>query len=173
MINASQRLSYAWRSLRRAPLFSVTVVLALTLGIGSTAAIFAIVNAVLLRPLPYGHPDRLVGTWHDLPPLSLMHANQTAGTYRTYKKFATTITAIGLYSDGSANVADPDGRSDPERMAVTWTTAEVIPLLEVSPLLGRSFSDAEDAFKGPDVAVISEGLWRSRFGGARDVIGKK
>jgi predicted permease len=173
MNNMLQRLSYAWRSLRRAPLFSVTVVLALTLGIGSAAAIFAIVNAVLLRPLPYGHPDRLVGAWHDLPPISLLHANQTAGTYRTYKKFATTIAGIGLYNDGSANVTDPDGRADPERMTTASVTAEVIPLLEVSPILGRTFSDAEDAPKGPNVALISEGLWRSRFGGTRDVIGKR
>ncbi|HEX8941518.1 MAG TPA: ABC transporter permease [Gemmatimonadaceae bacterium] len=173
MSNTWQRLSYAWRSLRRAPLFSVTVVLALTLGIGSAAAIFAIVNAVLLRPLPYGHPDRLVGAWHDLPPISLMHANQTPGTYRTYKKFATTITGIGLYNDGSVNVADPDGRGDPERMTAAWVTAEVIPLLEVSPILGRTFSEAEDAPKGPNVALISEGQWRSRYGGSRDVIGKK
>jgi putative ABC transport system permease protein len=172
-IRMLQRLSYAWRSLRRAPLFSVTVVLALTLGLGSASAIFAIVNAVLLRPLPYGHPDRLVGTWHDLPPVSLMHAQQTPGTYRTYKKFATTITGIGLYNDGSVNVSDPDGRAAPERISVAWTTVEVLPLLEVSPILGRTFSQAEDAPKGPDVAVISEQLWRNRFGAARDVIGKK
>jgi putative ABC transport system permease protein len=173
MTNTWQRLSYAWRSLRRAPLFSVTIVLALTLGIGSAAAIFAIVNAVLLRPLPYGHPDRLVGAWHDLPPISMLHADQTLGTFLTYKKFATTITGIGLYNDGSENVSDPEGRSDPERMSVAWATADVIPLLEVPPILGRTFSEGEDAPKGPYVAVISEGLWRSRFAGARDVIGKR
>jgi putative ABC transport system permease protein len=168
-----QRLSYAWRPLRRAPLFSITVVLALTLGLGSASAIFAIVNAVLLRPLPYGHPDRLVGAWHDVPSISLMHTQQTAGTYRTYKKFATTITGIGLYNETAANVSDPDGRSEPERMTEARVTADVIPLLEVSPILGRTFSEAEDGPKGPNVAIISEGLWRSRFGGTRDVIGKK
>src|SRR5204863_3775932 len=102
-----------------------------------------------------------------------MHAEQTFGTYRTYKKFATTITGIGLYNDGSVNVSDPGGGTEPERMSMAWTTADVIPLLEVSPLLGRTFSEAEDAPKGPNVAIISEGLWRRRFGGARDVIGKK
>src|SRR5512142_3207549 len=61
------RFSHALRSLKRAPLFSVTVILALAIGLGSAAAIFAIVNGVLLRPLPYGHPDRLVGVWHDMP----------------------------------------------------------------------------------------------------------
>ena len=172
-MNAWHRVSYAWRSLRRVPLFTAAVVFTLTIGIGSAAAIFAIVNGVLLRPLPYGHPERLVGAWHDLAPLSLMHAEQTAGTYRTYKQFATTISGIALYDRGAANVSDPDGRAEPERMLVSWTTGNLIPLLEVSPILGRTFSDAEDAPKGPNVAIISEALWQSRFGGARDVIGKK
>ena len=68
------RFSHAFRSLKRAPLFTITVILALTIGLGSAAAIFAIVNGVLLRPLPYGHPDRLVGAWHDMPALSMHHA---------------------------------------------------------------------------------------------------
>src|SRR5512142_2103077 len=85
------RFSHALRSLKRAPLFSVTVILALTIGLGSAAAIFAIVNGVLLRPLPYGHPDRLVGVWHDMPSLSMHHAPQTPGTYFTYKRLAKSL----------------------------------------------------------------------------------
>ena len=167
------RFSHAFRSLKRAPLFSVTVILALTIGLGSAAAIFAIVNGVLLRPLPYGHPDRLVGAWHDMPSLSMHHAPQTPGTYLTYKKLAKSLASIGVYQQGSANVSDPDGRAQPERMSVAYASADVIPLLEIPPILGRTFTAAEDAPKGPNVAVISEGLWRTRFGGTRDVIGKK
>ncbi|HTJ22061.1 MAG TPA: ABC transporter permease, partial [Gemmatimonadaceae bacterium] len=166
------RLSHAFRSLERSPLFSATVIIALTIGLGSAAAIFAIVNGVLLRPLPYGHPDRLVGAWHDMPALSMHHAPQTAGTFFTYKKFAKSFAALGVYQQGSANVSDPEGRAQPERMSVAYTTLDVIPLLEVSPILGRTFTAAEDAPKGPNVAVISEGLWKTRFGGTRDVIGK-
>jgi predicted permease len=171
-MNGLNRLSYAWRSLRRAPLFSATIVLALTIGIGSTAAIFAIVNGVLLRPLPFGHPEQLVGAWHDMPVLSLDHAEQTAGTYFTYRKLAHTLSAIGVYQSASVSVADPSGRGEPERVRGAFTTREVIPLLEVPPLLGRSFTAAEDTAKGPHVVIISEAMWRSRFGGARDVIGK-
>lgn len=167
------RLSHAVRSLQRSPLFSVTVILALTIGLGSAAAIFAIVNGVLLRPLPFGHPDRLVGAWHDMPALSMHHAPQTPGTYFTYQRFAKSLDRIGVYQQGSANVSEPDGRGQPERMAVAYTTLDVIPLLEVLPILGRTFSAAEDAPKGPNVAIISEGLWRARYGGTRDVIGKK
>jgi putative ABC transport system permease protein len=167
------QLQYAWRTLRRAPLYSATVVVAFMIGIGAAAAIFAIVNGVLLRPLPFGHPDRLVAAWHSMPSLSLDRAPQTPGTFRTYQRFAKSLAGIGVYSQGSANVADPDGRGEPERMSVTWTTRELIPLLDVSPVLGRAFSADEDAPKGPNVAIISEGLWRSHFGGTRDVIGKK
>lgn len=166
-------LAYTWRALRRAPLFTVTVILALTIGIGSAAAIFAIVNGVLLRPLPYGHSDRLVAAWHSMPVLSMDRAPQTPGTFLTYRRFATSLAGMGIYNEGSANVADPDGRGEPERMSVAWTSRELIPLLEVSPILGRTFSAQEDAPKGPNVTLISEGVWRSHFGGARDAIGKK
>ena len=168
-----QGVSHAVRSLRRAPAFSSAVVLTLTIGIGSAAAIFAVVNAVLLRPLPYGHPDRLVGAWFDLPPISLMHAQQTSATYHTFKKFAKTIESIALYDDESANVSDPENRAQPERMLVTWATFDLLPLLQVSPILGRAFSESEDAPNGPRVTLISEGLWRSRYGGDPNVIGKK
>jgi predicted permease len=172
-MTALHQVSYAWRTLRRAPVFSITVVLAFTIGIGSAAAIFAIVNGVLLRPLPFGHSDRLVAAWHSMPALSMDRAPQTPGTFFTYRRFASSLAGIGVYSQGSANVADPDGRGAPERMSVSWTSRELIPLLEVPPLLGRTFSAQEDAPKGPDVVIISAGVWRSHFGGARDVIGKK
>jgi predicted permease len=172
-MNGLNRLSYAWRSLWRAPLFSVTVILALTIGIGAAAAIFAIVNGVLLRPLPFGRPEQLVAAWHDLPPLSLFHAEQTPGTYLTYKRFAHSLAGIGIYQGSSVNIQDPEGRGEPERIVGVYTTREVIPLLEVSPLLGRTFTAEEDAPKGPDVAIISEGMWRSRFGASPNVIGRK
>ena len=165
-------LAYAWRSLARAPLFSASVILTLTIGIGSAAAIFAVVNAVLIRPLPYGHPDRLVGASFDMPALSLTHAQLTAGTYRTFKQFAHTIEGIAIYKDGSTSVADPTGAGDPERLSVGFTTASTFSLLEVRPLLGRTFSEAEDTPRGPSVAVISEGLWRSRYGADRGIVGK-
>jgi len=172
-MNGLSRLSYAGRSLRRAPLFSITVVLALSIGIGSAAAIFAIVNGVLLRPLAFGHPDQLVGAWHDLPPLSLFHAEQTPGTYLTYKRFAHSFAGIGIYQTSSVSIADPNGNGEPERIGGVYVTHEVIPLLEVSPLLGRTFTEEEDRPQGGNVAVISEGLWRSRYGASKNVIGQK
>lgn len=165
--------SYVWRSLRRAPTFAATVVLTLTIGIGSAAAIFAVVNAVLLRPIPYREPNRLVGIWHDMPSISLNHAQTTAGMHFTYKRYAQTVEDVALYDEGSATISDSDGRGEPERMTIAWATSNLIPLLGVSPIIGRTFNEAEDAPKGPSVAVISENVWRTRYGADRSILGRK
>ena len=171
-MSLSQSVRYSWRSLRRTPVFTVTAVATLAIGIGASAAIFAVVNGVLLRPLPYGHPDRLVGAWHALPTIGIPRANQTSATYFAYKRFAHTIDGIAAYQDGAENVADPAGGTEPQRLRSALITANLIPLLEVSPKLGRSFTEAEDQPNGPAVVIISEGMWRTRFGGDRAVIGR-
>ena len=172
-MSLKQGLAYAARSLLRVPLFSGAVLLTLTIGIGAAAAIFAVVNAVLLRPLPYENPDRLVGVWNDMAPISLKHAQQTSGTYLTIRRYARTLEGIAVYQDGSLSVADPDGHAEPARMSVAWMTASAIPLLGVRPIIGRPFSEAEDTPKAPNVAVISERLWHSRFAGEGNPTGKK
>ena len=162
----------AWRSLRRSPAFTVTASLTLIIGIGAAVAIFALVNGVLLRPLPYGDPDRLVVPYHNMQLIGLAKGNQTQGTYFTYKKLARSLEAIGVYQAGAVNVSDPRGGSEPQRMGSAFVTQSVIPLLQVPPLIGRNFAEAEDAPKGPNVVIISEGLWRSRFGADRGVLGR-
>jgi len=165
-------LKPAWRSLRRSPAFTVTASLTLIIGIGAAVAIFALVNGVLLRPLPYGDPDRLVVPYHNMTVIGLGKGNQTGGTYFTYKKVARSLEAIGVYQRGAVNVSDPRGGGEPQRIGSTDVTQSVIPLLQVPPLLGRSFTEAEDAPHGPNVLLISEGLWRSRFGADRGIIGR-
>ena len=156
-------LRHAWRSLRRTPAFTITAALTLVIGIGASVAMFEIVNGVLLKPLPYGDSNRLVGAWHDLPPINLHKAQQTSGTYFTYKKFAHTIENIGVYQDGSVNAAGVGG-AEPQRLTAAFMTSTLVPTLGVSPLFGRVFTDAEDRPNGPFVVVISEGLWRTWFG---------
>ncbi|HET7553594.1 MAG TPA: ABC transporter permease [Gemmatimonadaceae bacterium] len=163
---------YAWRSLRRTPVFTATAVLTLAIGVGAVTAIFAVVDGILLRPLPYGHPEQLVGAWHDIPPLSLKHTEQSSTTYFTYKRFARTISGIAAYQEGSANVADPSGSIEPRRLSAGFISADVVPLLELPPKLGRSFTAEEDLPNGPAVMMISEGLWRSRFGADPRIIGR-
>jgi putative ABC transport system permease protein len=168
----AQDLRHAARSLRRSPAFTITATLVLAIGIGASAAIFDVVNGVLLRPLPFGHPDRLVGAWHDMPSIGLMHQPQAPATYFTYQQLARSIEGIGVYREGEVNVADPGGRGDPERLADARVSATLIPVLQVSPLVGRVFTDADDGPIAPPVVLISEGLWRSRFNGSPAVLGR-
>lgn len=171
-MSASRLTRHAWRSLRRTPVFTVTAALTLVIGIGASVAIFTVLNAVLLRPLPYGSPDRLVGAWHDLPPLSLKKATQTASTWMTYKRLARSIEGIGIYQESAVNVAEPGGGSEPQRLGAGLFSEDVIRVLQVTPLLGRNFTEEEDRRNGPDVVIISEGLWRTRFGADPAIIGR-
>jgi predicted permease len=125
---------------------------------------------VLLAPLPYGHPDRLFSIGLQTP--ELRRIQQSPAIYFTYKRFARRVTAIGFYRTGNANIWTKDGGDAPERVTATWVTASVIPLLEVRPILGRSFRSDEARVNAHNVVVLSESVWRSRFDGARDVIGK-
>jgi len=162
----------AWRSLRRNPAFTITASLTLLVGIGAAVAIFALVNGVLLRPLPYGDPDRLVGAWHDLRGISLNKANQTSGTYFTYKKLARSIEGIAVYQESAVNVSDARGQSDPQRITSASISASLLPVAGVTPLLGRNFTESEDLPNGPLVVLISERMWRSRFAVDPGVIGR-
>jgi predicted permease len=163
-------LRLALRSLKRTPVFTVATILTLVLGVGSSASMFAIVYGVMLAPLPYGHPDRLVSIGLETP--ELRHIQQPPAVYFTYKRFARRLEDIGFYRTGNANIwTDGDGDA-PERVTATWVTASTIQMLQVPPLLGRSFMTGEDQANGPNVVVLSESVWRTRFNAARDVIGK-
>lgn len=171
-MSSASAFRFAWRSLRRTPAFTISAVLTLVIGIGASVAIFAIVNGVLLRPLPYEEPERLVRVWHALPGVSIDRGNQTSGTYFTYQRLAQTIERIGLSQPGAVNVAAPGGDGEPQRLTVAYITATLIPTLDVAPLLGRNFLDTEDQPNGPNVVMISEPLWRSRFGADSGIVGR-
>jgi putative ABC transport system permease protein len=168
----SQNLRIAWRSLRRTPAFTVSAILTLVIGIGASEAIFAVINEVLLRPLPYGEPSRLVGTWHALPGVNIEKGQHTSGTYFTYKRFARSIENIGLSQEAAVNLAAPGGDGEPARVASAFITATLIPTLQVTPLKGRNFSEAEDVPNGPRIVIISEQLWRTNFGSDPNIIGR-
>jgi putative ABC transport system permease protein len=171
-VSLSAIIRPAWRSLRRTPAFTITASMTLIIGIGAAVAIFALVNGVLLQPLPYGQPDRLVATYHNLSIPGLGRANQTSAMYFTYRKLARSIEGMGLHQSGAVNVSDPRGGGEPQRIPAVWMTASMLPVLQVSPTVGRNFSEAEDLPKGPDVVLISEGLWRSRFGADPRILGR-
>jgi predicted permease len=166
-------LRHALRSLQRTPVFAIAATLTLVLGIGSVAATFAIVNAVLLEPLPYGHADRLVSVGLSLRAVEQRRIEQPPAVFFTYKRFARQIEDVGFYRTGNANIWTDDGGAAPERVTATWVTASMIPLLQVRPILGRSFTPDEDRPNGRPAVILGESLWRTRFHAAHDVIGKK
>lgn len=165
-------LRYAWRSLRRAPVFTATVVGTLALGVGAVTAIFSIMNAVLLRPLPYAESDRLVSMGHPAPGLKIGDVGQSLGTYFTYRRLGTAFEETGLYATTSVSVADPAGGASAERVEAGTITPSVLRVLRVNPLRGRAFSDDEGRRGGAAVVLLSEGLWKRRFGADPSIVGR-
>ena len=166
-------LRHALRSLSRTPVFTGAATFTLVLGVGSVAAMFAIVYGVLLAPLAYGHPEGLVSVGIDSRSPELRRVQLPAGVYFTLKRYARRIDDIAFYRTGNANIWTSRGADAPERVTATWVTASTLSLLQVRPILGRSFTNDEDRPQGPNVIVISASVWRNRFRAARDVIGKK
>ncbi|MBV9155072.1 MAG: ABC transporter permease [Acidobacteriaceae bacterium] len=168
-------IRYNLRQLRRNPGFTAVAVLTLAIGIGATTAIFSVVNGVLLQPLPYSHPGRLVEVGLDLPGINQFNWPLSPLEYFTFREQSRTFQDIGLYYTGfggnlySANVT---GVGRPEHVPALGVTDGVLPILEVTPLLGRSFTRADDEPGSSDVMMITYGYWRSKFGGDRSVIGK-
>ncbi len=162
-----QDLHFAWRSLIRRPAFTVVAVLTLAIGIGATTALFSVVKAVLLAPLPYGNPESLAVVWS-----AWKGFDRTWVSYDEYEAYETEIPGIAnaaIFSDGAVNFTEGDR---PERARVGFVQRDVFEVLGVAPLLGRSFSAEEDRPNGPSVIVLGYDLWQRRFGGDRSVVGQ-
>ncbi|MFZ0819665.1 MAG: ABC transporter permease [Candidatus Acidiferrales bacterium] len=163
-----QDLRYAARMLLRSPGFTAVAVLTLALGIGANTAIFSVVNAVLLRPLPFRDPDRLfLLTEHTpkFPSLSASYQN-----FNDWRNMAQSFEGVGAVHNDSFTLT---GEGDPTRLTAQMTTANIFPLLGVNPEIGRTFSPDEDRRGGEHVVLLSAGLWRNRYGASTDILGKR
>lgn len=161
------------RSLGRAPAFTATVLLTLSIGIGAAAAIFTLVDDVVVRPLPYGHPEQLASVSHDMTKLSFTNAGIAPAMYLTYRRLARSVRDITLYRTGSINTTDANGKGDPQLLASASVTGNFMKLFEVPAARGRVFSAADDRPGAPFVVVISDNIWRTRFGADGNIVGKK
>ena len=167
-----QDIRYTFRQLRKSPGFTVTAILMLALGIGATTAIFSIVEGVLLRPLPFPDPDRLVTLGDVLEGshcASCAHSSVTAPDIRNYMRDTQSFSHLGGYR---GRLFELSGPGDPAAVNGTRMSGEVFAALGVQPLLGRTFTQQEDE-EGQQVAVLSYGMWRSRFHGDANVLGSK
>jgi putative ABC transport system permease protein len=169
----AQDLRFAGRSLTRSPGYAATAVATIALGLGAALVMFAIVNGVLLRPLVFREPERLVGAWFDMPAIGLSRAQQSASTYLTFLADAHTIDGIGVYIESEVNVADADGSRPPQRVPSAGFTATLFSVLGVPALRGRAFTEAEDQPGAAPVMLISDRMWRVQFGSAPDIVGRR
>ena len=166
-----QDLRYAARVFSKQPGFAAAAVLTLALGIGATTAIFSVVYGVLLKPLPFQDPERLVSLMHraTAPGISLGLVNHGPDTYLTYRDHQAMFEGIGAWETDDVTIT---GRSEPEYVEALNVTSATLPLLRVQPALGRFFGSEDDAPGGPLRVVLGYGYWQRRFGGAAGVIGQ-
>jgi putative ABC transport system permease protein len=165
-----QDLRYALRLLRRAPGFTLVAVITLALGIGANAAIFSVIDAALLRPLPYGAPDRLVAVYSRFPAMGFDHFWVSPPEYFQYKQRSRSFAALGAYSTGTVNVT---GRDQPVRVEAARATASLLQALGVKPELGQLFTAAQDVPNAEPVVLLTHELWRNAFGGDRSIVGRR
>lgn len=157
------------RALRKNPGLTTVALLTLALGIGANAAIFSVVNAVLLRPLPFAEPDRLVAFWGSNPEMGLPVFNYPDAFYVYFRTRSRTLHPIAAYSSFSSTLT---GAGDPERLRAVAVTADFFRLLGRPPQEGRTFRPDEEARDRKFVAVLGHGLWQRRFGGDPGIVGK-
>ncbi len=169
MLSVTTRLRRIARSLRRTPLFTSIAIITLAVGIGATTAIFSVVYAVLLKPLPFDDPERLVGVWHIAPGLGTGLLNQGPATYLTYREENRVFEQIGMWDNTSVSVT---GRGEPERVEALMVSDSTLPALGVQPLLGRRFDAEDDSPRSPERVMLGHAYWQARFGGRSDVIGQ-
>lgn len=160
-----QDLAYAARSLGRTPGFALTAILVVALGVGANTAVFSLADVVFLRPLPYRDADRLLKLW-ERDTAQGGYNEVSPANYRDWKAMTASFSGMGAYWPRAANLV---GAEEPRRLETVSVTPELLPLLGVTPLLGRHFTAAEAA-RG-QFAVLSHALWKSQFGGDPGVIG--
>ena len=163
-------IRFALRSLVRSPSFAITAVLALGLGIGSTAGVFSLLEGVVLRPLPYRDPSRLVTIWDSNREKGLKHEPISPVTFHDYRALSSVFADAAAWWRPQLNLADETG--DPVRVSAVETTENLFDVLGVQPAMGRGFTVHTGLFGGEHEAIISHTLWNTRFGGDPGVIGR-
>jgi putative ABC transport system permease protein len=170
MGNVLHNLRYAARALRGNPGFTIVAVLTLALGIGANTAIFSVVYAALLRPLPYHDPDRLMSLGESREQLANMRMSQVSyPDYLDWRKQAKSFSSVAVYSGDAYTLRIAD---EPQNMFATQVSANFLSTLGVKPFLGRDFVDNDVQTDGPHVAMLSYRFWQSDFGGDTNVVGR-
>ena len=168
MSDLLQDIRYALRSMRKNPGFTVIAVLTLALGIGANTAIFSVVDAVVLRPLPYRAPDRLVMVWERRPERD--HIVASYPDFRDWRARSRSFDGMAAFSAWTHNLT---GAGSPERVESAVVSASFFDVLGLAPSLGRAFRPEEETKGRDDVVVLGHAFFLKRFGGDRSVVGRK
>src|SRR5262245_39917915 len=161
---------YGMRYLRRSPGFTLAAILTLALAIGANTCIFALLERVVLNPLPYPDSDRLIQLDHGFPVLNLPSGvGMTVGLYYQYQDRARKLDSVAIFRTDDLTLT---GTGEPERIRVTTTTTTLSSVLRVRPAIGRWFTDEEGAEGAPQRAVLSYAVWVRRFGGEMAALGR-
>ena len=163
-------IRYGIRGLLKRPGFTIIALVTLALGIGANTAIFSVVNAVLLRPLPFPNPEELVIVWEDATYAGFPHNTPAPANFVDWKNQNQSFADMAASHETSFNLT---GDGEPERVSAYSVTSNFFPLLGVQPLLGRSFLTEEDRPGANKVAVLSYSLWQSRYGADRNVLNRE
>ncbi len=153
-------LRYTARTLRKSPVFTAAAVLTLALGIGANTAIFSVVNAVMLRPLPFGAPARLVQIAEKNDKLNLRFFGASVLNFVSWKEQARSFEHMAIVGFATFSLT---GTGDPEQIPGSTISPAIFPMLGIQPVLGRAFREGEDKPGSPPVAILSEALWKRRF----------
>jgi putative ABC transport system permease protein len=151
-------------------MFTALSLLTLAIGIGANTAMFSVINGVLLRPLPYPHPEQLVALWHTAPGVNIENLNMAPSLYFTYSSESRVFQDVSMWTSGTSSVT---GIAEPEEVPTLFVTHRLLPIIEVKPAIGRGFTATDENPKQPEVALLADGYWRSRFGADPSVIGRR
>ena len=163
----TQDVRYALRKLRKSPGFAALTILTLALGIGANSAIFSVVNGVVLRPLPYPEPQRLMFITSQFPSLGFDQFWVSVPEFIEFRDWNEAFESVGAYTVSATNL----GTEQPSRPVTALVTHELLPVLGVSPLMGRAFTREDTLPEAEDVAILSHELWQRSFAGRSDILG--
>ena len=164
------QLTQVLRRLRHSPMFTAITLITLAIGIGANTAIFSVIDGVLLKPLPYPHPEQLVSISNIAHGANLEDLQNAPSSYFIYHDQNRTLEDIGLYDHTTVNLT---GEAQPEQVSSLVVTSGTLPILGIKPMLGRWFSLVDDSPGSPQTVMLTYGYWERRFGGGSSILGRK
>jgi predicted permease len=169
MESFKNQLKQVLRRLGLAPIFTAITLITLAAGVGANTVVFSVLEGILLKPLPYPKPDELIGVWLTAPGIQIKDFELSPSDYFIFREQNHTLQDIGLYAGDSVSVT---GVAEPEQVSALRVTDGTLPLLGITPVLGRGFTRQDDSPGAPETVMLTYGYWRRKFGGDASVIGR-